>query len=473
MQQINHPPGPKAGLFGRHVRQMVNNPLELLEQCAKQYGNFVALRMPGRKIFLLNHPDYIKHVLVSNRHNYKKGRALQATKQIIGQGLLTSEGAFHQQQRRLMQPAFHRRQIEAYAKTMARLADTHIGAWQHEQALDLHQEMMQLTMKIVAQTLFGADISRQNKEMAHAMDHLMNDFGFFDATPLGQLLSKLPLGRNRRRAKWIETLDTAIYNFIRQGQQDAAQSDTLLSMLLAAHLANDETDLSLAQIRDEVMTLFIAGHETTANAIVWTFYLLAQHPQVEARLHAELDGVLQGRLPAARDVRRLEYSRMVMSEAMRLYPPAWAIGRLAVGDDKVGGYHIPAGSTVIVSQWIMHRHPTYWEAPLTFNPERFDPNQQSSQNRRPRYAYFPFGGGPRACIGESFAWMEGILLIAMLAQRFRFELAPQAQVEPQPGITLRPRYGLPVVVKSRVGSLQKSASICGSKIFMSDANLRR
>lgn len=448
MKPNRQPPGPKLSLLGRHVWQLVNHPLALLEQCSAEYGNFVALRLPGRHFFILSHPDYIKHVLVSNQSNYQKGRALDVTKTIIGEGLLTSEGAFHQQQRRLMQPAFHRRQIAAYAETMARLTGDHIRHWRHGQPLDLHQQLMQLTMKIVAQTLFGADISRQNRELVHALDSLMNDFGFFDATPLGQLASKLPVRRNFRRRAWLHTLDTAIYSFIRQGQNEAQPNDTLLSMLLAAHLL-EETELSLARIRDEVMTLFIAGHETTANAIVWTFYLLAQHPEVEARLHAEVDELLQGQPPTAADAHRLKYTRMVMSEAMRLYPPAWAIGRRAINNDEIDGYHIPANSTVLVSQWLMHRHPAYWDEPLTFNPERFDPDEQTPHNRRPRYAYFPFGGGPRACIGEAFAWMEGILLIAMLAQQFQFEIAPNAVVEPQPGITLRPRYGLPVVVKQR------------------------
>lgn len=448
MKPKRQPPGPKPAIFGRHARQLVNNPLHLLEQCSAEYGNFVALRLLGRRFFILNHPDYIKHVLVTNQGNYQKGRALEVTKDIIGQGLLTSEGAFHQQQRRLMQPAFHRSQVAAYAQTMVRLTGDHTAYWQHGQSLNLHQQIMQLTMKIVAQTLFGADISRQNKELVHALDNLMNDFGFFDVTPLGRLAGKLPTRRNRQRREWLRALDSAIYEFIGQGQSDGLQNDTLLSMLLAAHLS-EETELSLGQIRDEVMTLFIAGHETTANAIVWTFYLLAQHPSVEARLHTEVDELLQGQPPTAEDARRLKYTRMVLSEAMRLYPPAWAIGRLAINDDEIGGYHIPANSTVLLSQWIMHRHPAYWDAPLTFNPDRFDPDEQLPHNRRPRYAYFPFGGGPRACIGESFAWMEGILLIAMLAQQFRFEMASNAVVDPQPGITLRPRHGLPVVVKLR------------------------
>ena len=450
MKHHQYPPGPPSRWPGGHASNLINNPLPLFRQCAEEYGDIASLRLFNRRIYVLSNPDYIKHVLVTDQKNYEKGRALEATRQVIGEGLLTSEGDFHHRQRLIMQPAFHRRQVAGYADIMSRLTQTHLNGWQNGQSFDLHQQMMQLTMKIATETLFGADISAGYKKLTAALNDLMNDFTFLDATPVGQLLSRIPTRRNFQRKRWLDTLDSAIYEFIRAGQEKDEEQYNLLSMLLAAHQAEDQPSLSLAQIRDEVMTLFIAGHETTANAIIWTFYLLTQHPDVEAQLQAEVDTVLGGRLPTAEDSRQLKYTRMVLSEAMRLYPPAWAIGRRAIADDEIGGYKIPADSGVVFSQWVMHRHPLYWREPLCFQPERFD-SDLDSQPKRPRYAYFPFGGGARACIGEAFAWMEGILLIAMLAQQFRFEVAANAQVEPQPGITLRPKYGLPVVVKSRYG----------------------
>lgn len=457
MKHHPHPPGPQSRWPGSHISSLVNSPLQLFQQCAEEYGDIALLRVLNRRIYVLSNPDYIKRVLVSNQKNYAKGRALQVTRQVIGEGLLTSEGDFHRQQRLLMQPAFHRRQVAGYAEIMGDLTGTHIQNWRNEQTLDLHQEMMQLTMRIAAQTLFGADINARYKKLAAALNELMLDFTFFDATPIGQITGKLPTPRYFRRKQWLATLDSTIYDFIRAGQENSEASPNLLSMLLAARLVEGEGRLSLEQIRDEVMTLFIAGHETTANAIVWTFYLLARHPHIEARLQAEVDAVLAGRRPTAEDVRQLKYTRMVLSEAMRLYPPAWAVGRQAIADDEIGGYTIPAGSGVAFSQWVMHRHPLYWREPLSFQPERFDPDLDSHP-KRPRYAYFPFGGGARACIGEIFAWMEGILLVAMLAQRFHFEVAPGTQIEPQPGITLRPKCGLPVVVKLRSSQPARPAS---------------
>jgi cytochrome P450 len=448
MKQHHYPPGPPSRWPGGHAASLINAPLQLFRRCAQEYGDIASVRVFNRRVYVLSNPDYIKHVLVANQKNYEKGRALGATRQVIGEGLLTSEGDFHHQQRFMMQPAFHRHQVAGYAETMSRLTQAHVAGWRNGQSLDLHQEMMQVTMKIAAQTLFGADISPNYKKLTAALNDLMNDFTFLDATPVGQLLSRMPTRRNFWRKRRLDTLDDAIYGFIRAGREKGQEQYNLLAMLLAAHLTEGQPRLSLGQIRDEVMTLFIAGHETTANAIVWTFYLLAQHPAIEARLQAEVDAVLGGRLPTAEDARQLKYTRMVLSEAMRLYPPAWAIGRRAVADDEIGGYKIPANAGVVFSQWVMHRHPLYWREPLAFQPERFDPDLDP-QPKRPRYAYFPFGGGARACIGEAFAWLEGVLLIAMLAQQFRFEVPPNVPVEPQPGITLRPKYGLPVVVKQR------------------------
>ncbi|HXV43295.1 MAG TPA: cytochrome P450, partial [Anaerolineae bacterium] len=438
--------GPKGSTIPGVLPQFLRNPLDLIERSAAEYGDIVTLRFFHRRAYFLNHPDYIRHVLVDNNQNYVKGRGSELTRPVIGEGLLTSEGEFHQRQRRLMQPAFHRRQIAALAETMTAFAERHIAPWREGETRDLHAEMMGLTMSIVTQSLFGVDVASENSALAETLDELMKEFSFADATPLGQLLLRLPTARVRRRAALLGRLDKAIYGFIRAGRERPEACDDLLSLLLTAQDSEgDGLGMSDRQVRDEVMTLFIAGHETTANAITWTFYLLAQHPDLESRLQVELSEVLGGRSPSIEDVPSLKYTRMVLSEAMRLYPPAWIMSRLALAEDEIGGYRIPAQSPILISQWAMHRHPAYWDEPLHFNPERFNPDDPAVK-QRPRYTYFPFGGGPRLCIGEPFAWMEGILLIAALAQRFCFRLAPSARVEPQPLVTLRPKYGLPITL---------------------------
>jgi cytochrome P450 len=445
----NQPPGPKGSFLQGVLPHFLQNPLQFLTQSAADHGDIVLLRFLNRRVYLLNHPDYIQHVLVNNQQNYLKGRALAGTRPVIGQGLLTSEGEFHRRQRRLIQPAFHRRQIATFAGTMTAFTERHTAVWQEGQALDLHQELMRLTMATVTRTLFGLDIAENNGEVAKTLNRLMEEFSLLDSSPLGQWLNRLPTPRRRRREALLRVLDEAIYGFIGEGQRHRDEEENLMSLLLAARdVEGDGAGMSQQQLRDEVMTLFIAGHETTANALTWSFYLLSQHPEVAARLQTELAQVLAGRLPAIEDVPALKYTRRVFSEALRLYPPAWIIGRTALANDMIGGYRIPAGSTVLVSPWVMHRHPAYWTEPSRFWPERFEPEQPASQ-KLPRYAYFPFGGGPRLCIGEPFAWLEGTLLIATLAQRFNFKLALTAQVACEPRVTLRPKYGLPVIIHRR------------------------
>lgn len=450
MPKHTTPPGPKGSLIRGVLGPFLDSPLDLLAESAARYGDIVALRFLHRTVYLLNHPDYIKHVLVDNNQSYAKGRGLAATKPVIGEGLLTSEGDFHLRQRRLVQPAFHRRRITAFADIMVQQAAGHIAAWRDGQTLDLHQEIMRLTMTIVTQTLFGVDVTTTNKPLTDALDALMVEFTVFDMTPLGQLWAKLPTARRRRRDALLKTLNQAIYGFIEAGHSRPTAQENLLTMLLAAQDdEGDGTGMTDQQVRDEVMTLFIAGHETTANAISWAFYLLAQNPAVEAKLKTELDTVLAGRLPTIEDVPALAYTRLVFSEALRLYPPAWTMGRLALADDEIGGYHVPAGTTVLASQWVMHRHPRYWDEPTQCRPERFQAGDEMALRRRLRFVYFPFGGGPRLCIGEQFAWLEGILLIATLAQRFHVRLSPNARIEPEPKITLRLKYGLPVTLLER------------------------
>jgi len=438
------PPGPKSRSPLGFLRQLSNQPIQLLQKAAP-YGDIVSFRVANRNIYLLNQPDYIQHVLVDNNRNYLKGRALSATKPVVGQGLLTSEGDFHTRQRRMIQPAFHRQRIANYAQVMTDDAARQMQSWLAGTTLDLHEELMTLTMLIVAKCLFDADVSDQTETVGAAMNGLLGDFSLTDSSPIGQLLARFQGQRNKRRAQNISALNQVVYKVIEDHRASQEDRGDLLSMLLETlDEEGDGTGMSNEQVRDEVMTLFLAGHETTANALSWTFYALTQHPEVEAKLHEELERVLGGRTPALADLPNLPYTRQVFSEAMRLYPPAWIMGRTAIGPDSIGGYIIPAGSTIIFSQYLMHRNPTYWVEPERFDPERFS-NEHNSE--RPRYAYFPFGGGPRLCIGEPFAWMEGQLLLASLAQKWRFRLAKGAVIEPEPSITLRLRHGLPVVLE--------------------------
>ncbi|MBI3359796.1 MAG: cytochrome P450 [Chloroflexi bacterium] len=377
-----------------------------------------------------------------------KGRTLGATRRVLGNGLLTSaEGEFHKRQRRLVQPALHRQRIAVYAEVMTSFAEQQMADWRTGQTRDLHRELMKLTMAIVAKCLFDADVSGEADRVGAAMTGLLEDFSPIDASPLGRLFERLPTPRTRRRQRNAKSLDDAVYRIIGERRASGEDRGDLLSMLLQAQdTEGDGVGMSDGQLRDEVMTLFLAGHETTANALAWTFYLLSQNPKVEARLHAELDAVLGSRLPTLADGPQLKYTRMVFSEAMRLYPPAWVIGRQAVGRDAIGGYVIPKRATVLMSQYVMHCNPAYWVFPNEFRPERFDPDVE---HQRPRFAYFPFGNGPRVCIGEAFAWMEGDMLVASIAQRYRFKLSSEAVVEPEPSITLRLKHGLPVVLRVR------------------------
>ncbi|GAB4526960.1 MAG: cytochrome P450 [Anaerolineae bacterium] len=444
---MTYPPGPRNPTLGLLFGER-GNVLDLMQEAAA-YGDFVRIPLMTRALYFVNHPDYIRYVLVENNKNYIKARGLQATRAVIGNGLLTSEGDFHTRQRRMIQPTFHRRRIATYGGVMTEYTQEHIASWQAGEQRDLYHEMMTLTMGIVAKCLFDVDVRHDAGEIGAALEGVFENFSVVDFSPLGMFMSRLPLPRSQRRKHFTRVLDTTVQGFIderrRAGREALAERDDLLSMLLLA-MDEDGTGMTDVQARDEVMTLFLAGHETTANALSWTLYLLSQHPAVEEKLAEELESVLGGRPALMDDLPNLPYNKMVFSEAMRLYPPAWIVGRQALADDEIAGYTIPAGATVLMSQYTMHRHPLFWDEPYDFIPERFANGQNET---RPRYAYFPFGGGPRLCIGEPFAWMEGELLLAALVQRFRYELAPGAVIAPEPLITLRLKHGLPMILRGR------------------------
>ncbi len=441
-----YPPGPRSKFPLGVLFSYRRGALPFFQNLAQQYGDISYFRLGPQHAFFLNHPDYIKDVLVTNHHNFMKGLALQRAKRLLGDGLLTSEGSFHRRQRRLAQPAFHRARIASYADIMTEHAATTRERWHDGETLDISEEMMQLTLGIVGKTLFDADVASDAGEVGEAMTVLMGLFNIL-TIPFFELIQKLPLPQLRRFDQAKAKLDAIIYRLVEERRQSGEDRGDLLSMLLLSQDTEaDGGQMSNEQLRDELMTIFLAGHETTANALTWTLYLLSQNAETETRLHEEIDTVLGGRLPAFEDVARLRYTEMVLAESMRLFPPAWAIGRLALEDCEIGGYAIPERSLVIMSQYVMHHDARYFAEPLRFNAERWTPEAREA---RPQFSYFPFGGGPRRCIGEGFAWMQGILLLATLAQRWRMKLVPGHPVALKPVMTLRPKHGMRMTVARR------------------------
>jgi cytochrome P450 len=443
---LSYPPGPKGKLFGGNFTAFRRDALAYLQRAADEHGDIVYFRFGPQDVFFLNHPDYIKDVLVTHHQSFMKGRALQRAKRLLGDGLLTSENDFHRRQRRLAQPAFHRGRIASYATVMTDMAARTASRWHDGATLDISQEMMRLTLAIVGKTLFDTDVEAEADEIGAALTAVMELFDFL-LMPFSELLEKLPLPHVRRFQKAKERLDATIYRIIEERRRSGEDRGDLLSMLLSARdEEGDGGQMTDLQVRDEVMTIILAGHETTANALSWTWYLLSQNQGVEAKLHEEIDAALEGRTPTFEDVPRLRYTEMVLAESMRLYPPAWAIGRLALKDHEVGGYTIPVKALVLLSPYVTHRDKRYFPDPVRFDPERWTPQAREA---RPQFAYYPFGGGARRCIGEGFAWMEGILLIASLAQHWRMRLVPGHRVETLPVITLRPKHGMRMTVEKR------------------------
>ncbi|HSF23983.1 MAG TPA: cytochrome P450 [Blastocatellia bacterium] len=446
MASLPHPPSPKPRPLLGHLSMFRRDPTGFLLDSAREYGDVVHFKFGPQEVYLLNHPDYIRDVLVTNNRNFVKSRGLVMAKKFLGEGLLTSEGEFHRRQRRLAQPAFHRQRINAYATVMTDYGAQTRNRWQANETLDISQEMMRLTLAIVGKTLFDTNVEAEASEIGKALTDVMQLFDRI-TSPFAGLLEKLPLPSNIRWLKAKQRLDETMYRIIDERRRSGEDRGDLLSMLLLAQdEEGDGTGMTNQQLRDEAMTLFVAGHETTANALTWTWFLLSQHPEVEAKLHDEIDTVLGGNLPTAEDVGRLIYTEMVFAESMRLYPPAWILGRRVLNDYEVGDYVVPSGAIILMSPWVMHHDPRFYPEPFEFDPERWTPNARES---RPKFAYFPFGGGPRVCIGEPFAWMEGVLLIATIAQEWKMRLAPDQRVQTKPMITLRAKYGMRMVLQPR------------------------
>ncbi len=410
-----------------------------------EYGDVVGFRMGKQPFVVVNHPDLIRDVLVTQQRCFAKGRALERMRRLLGNGLLTSEGEFHLRQRRLAQPAFHRDRVAGYATSMIHYAGRWRDRWEDGSTVDMHEEMMRLTLAVVGKTLFDADVEAESHEIGDALGYVLNSFSV-SMLPYAELLEKLPLPSTRKFARARNRLDETIYRMIDDRRASGDDRGDLLSMLMqASDTEGDGSGMSNEQLRDEALTIFLAGHETTANAMTWTWYLLSQHPNVVARLHAEVDAL--GGEPVAADVMRLPYARQVVAESMRLYPPAYAIGRRALVACDIGTFTIPPRTIVLTSPYLQHHDARWFPEPEHFDPDRWTVERIAE---RPKFSYFPFGAGTRICIGEQFAWTEAILLLATLAQRWAPTLVPGHPVRLQPRITLRPKDGMRMILHKRV-----------------------
>jgi cytochrome P450 len=420
-------------------REMVENPAEFMLWLAQNYGDIAHFRLLHMGFYLVASPAYIQEVLVSQADKFQKSRRDKAIlSRFLGNGILVSDGAYHKRQRRLVQPAFHTTRIQAYATTMVEYTLRMLASWSDgsEQAVDV--AMRDLTMEIVGKSLFDADVTGDAGLIGEAIETLQQVAGY-DFRTQNMIPAWLPLARNQQRTQANNTLDRVIKRIIQERRSTDEDKGDLLSMLLLSE-TEDGTRMTDQEVRDEAVTLFAAGHETTSNALAWTWYLLAQHPEAEARLHDEVDRVL-GRRPATlNDLPQLTYTSMVVKEALRLYPPAWVLNaREAIADVEIDGYVLPRGSRVFISPYAVHRNPRYFDHPLQFDPERFHPQVEKNI---PRYSYFPFGGGPRVCIGNSFAMLEAQLIVATMAQHYRLALLPGQTIETDPLITMGPKTSL-------------------------------
>jgi cytochrome P450 len=407
----------------------------------RRYGDIAFWRFLHISTYFFETPDCVETVLVTKHRSFTKGIGVRANPELFGNGLLTSEGDFWLRQRRLSQPAFHRTRIAAYVEVMATEAGKMMQHWHDGQELDIHREMMQATLAIATRTLFGINLGPRMHVVAEAMDAFIRQNA---GLSVWRIFFKVPTVRRFRFLRGVRQLDEIVYGIIRERRASGAGEDLLSDFLRA----QDEHGGSMTdkQLRDEVMTMLLAGHETTALALSWAWYLLATHPVDQAKLHEELDRVLAGRQPSAADVPQLTFTNKVVRETLRLYPPAWVVSRRAAEDVEVGGYSVPQGANIIVSQWVTHRDERFFPEPAAFRPERWT---EDFERGLPKFAYFPFGGGPRSCIGNNFALMEAAVLLAAVAQRYEVSMAPGAKVEPMPSITLRPAHGVKVRLKAR------------------------
>jgi|ERR1051326_174791 cytochrome P450 len=446
-KETTRPPGPQGSPIMGVMREFNRDSLGFIERCLREYGDVVWLRFLYVPALFLYHPSDVEYVLSANARNFIKAMSLRSNffQRLVGNGLLTSEGEEWKRQRRLSQPAFHRDRINAYGGTMVDYTQRLLSSWRAGETRDVHRDMMRLTLEIVVRCLFRADVSNDVDKVGATLRKLVKPFAS-QATLKWVLNNRLPTPYHFRFHRLATQIDRVIYRIIAERRKAEKDEGDLLSMLLAAQ-DEDGGRMTDRQLRDEVITLFLAGHETTAITLAWSWYLLGKHPETEAKFHAELDHVLGGREPGVCDLSRLRYTEQIVKESLRLYPPAYGLGREAIADCEIGGYHIPAGTQVFMFQWATQRDPRFYDQPAAFKPERWT---AEFVERLPKYAYFPFGHGPRACIGTSFAMMEIVLVLATIGQRFRLELASDHPVEIYPAMSLRPKDGVKVVIRNRI-----------------------
>lgn len=439
------PPGPKGQLIMGVMREFNRDTLGFVERCRDDYGDVVRTRFLYVHAYFLYNPADIEDLLTTNARSFRKAQSLRSPffHRLVGNGLVTSEGDFWRRQRRLAQPAFHRQRISSYGDIMVQYALRTIDNWRNGEERDLSRDMTRLTLEIVVKTLFNSDVSQDADHVGQILTSLVKPFAS-QATLKWILDNRLPTPGHRRYFNAVSEIDRIVFRIIAERRASGYDEGDLLSMMLQAQ-DDDGTSMSDQQLRDEVMTLFLAGHETTALSLSWSWYLLALHPEAENKFHAELDEVLGGRTPSVADMPKLKYTEMIAKEAMRLYPPAYAVGREAIEDTEIGGFRVPRKTQLFAFQWVTHRDARYFDDPAAFKPERW---ANGANEELPKYAYFPFGGGPRQCIGNYFAMMEIVLLLATIGQRFRFELTGE-KVEVLPVLSLRPKSGIKVVVERR------------------------
>jgi cytochrome P450 len=445
----SRPPGPRGLPLIGNAHSFARDPLAFLGGVSGKYGDMSFFKLGGIRVFLASRPDYIWEILVTQRAKFEISTMRSRLELGLGRGLLTSRGDLHSRQRRLMQPVFRKSRIDSYAQFMVAYAQRTRDAWRADQEIDATEEMMKLAMAIVAQSLFGHDIEEDAESVSRNLGILLSYFSRL-MSPLRFTL-RLPLPSTMRFRRAIRELDEVIYRMIEQHRRNPAGGEDLLSLLVQAKDDETQTQMTGKQLRDEIFSLLMAGHETTANVLSWTLFLIAQHPEIDALLHAEVSAAIAGRSGfEPSDLNSLPYARMVITEAIRLYPPAWFIGRTALEDVTIGGYTIPKGASVLFSQYVMHRDARYYDEPARFHPERWT---APFAERLARGAFFPFSAGDRHCLGEGFAWLEALLILATLVERWKFELVPGQDIRPSPSVTLRPNAGIRMIVRERKSRL--------------------
>ena len=440
-------PGPTGNrFFGRHVNQSRRDPLNFMLNLAREYGDISTFQVGRDRVYFVNSPEGVREVLVNHYDNVLKGKGDGRAKHFLGNGLLLSEGDLHRRQHRLALPAFHRQRISAYAEEMRAAAVACSERWRDGETRDIRPDMLRLTLGIIGRTMFSADVESRDDEVGRAMRDSMIQYRAFKL-PGSNFLERLPLPHMIRFQRGKRRLREVVLQLIQERRRTGRDHGDLLSMLLSAEIEGAREQMTPEQVWDEALTIFIAGYDTTATSLMWAFYALSQNPEAEARLHAELDSVLDdGRAAGFEDLRRLQYTERVLCESMRLYPPTWRLVRRALHNFPLGDHYISAGSLVVLCQFTMHRDPRFFPRPESFDPERWT---NEARTARPSYSFFPFGGGPRRCLGEAFAMTEGVLLLATLARRWRLRLAQGHKVELHAEHLLRSRHGMRMRLERR------------------------